>query len=68
MTEAGPAADPTQRAAYLKAKAELLARIAEQHAENCPCHAEQAHQVAIDAHTTAAQAAALLPAPSKDTT
>lgn len=30
VTETGPAADPTQRVAYLRAKAELLARITAQ--------------------------------------
>jgi hypothetical protein len=68
ITAAGPAADPTQRVAYLIAKAELLARIADQHAENCPCHAAQARQVAADARSSAAQAAALLPDSRKDTT
>jgi hypothetical protein len=31
LTEAGPAADPTDRAAYLAAKADLLTRIPAQH-------------------------------------
>jgi hypothetical protein len=67
VTEAGPAADPTQRAAYLSAKAELLTRIAEQHTENGPCHAAQARQVATAARSSTAQAAVLLPDSGKDT-
>ena len=67
VTETGPAADPTQRAAYLAAKADLLARIADQHADHHPCHAAQARQVAADARTAAEQAAALPPTPDEDT-
>lgn len=65
LTQIG--ADPAQRAAYLTAKADLLTRIADQHAADHPCHAEQTRQIATDARTTAEQAAALLPTPNKDT-
>jgi hypothetical protein len=51
------AAQPTDRAAYLAAKADLLARIADQHAHDWQCdHAEQARQVAADARAVADQA------------
>lgn len=66
LTEAGAAAHPTTRAAFLIAKAELLARIADQHAE-CGCHAEQVRRAAADARATAEHAAALLPTPPKET-
>jgi hypothetical protein len=59
LTQAGAAVDPARRAAYLSAKAELLARIADQHAHDHPCHADTAQRVAADARTTAQQAAAL---------
>jgi hypothetical protein len=42
LTQAGPAGDPADRAAYLAAKADLPARIADQHADDHPRHAEQA--------------------------
>jgi hypothetical protein len=67
LTEAGPAGDPAERAAYLTAKADLLARIADQHPEDHPRHAEQARQVADAAGSSAAQAAALSPILTKDT-
>jgi hypothetical protein len=57
LTAAGAAAQPTDRAAYLAAKADLLARIADQHAHDWQCdHAEQARQVAADASAVADQA------------
>jgi hypothetical protein len=65
LTQAGTAADPTRRAAYLAAKAELLARIADQHAHDHPCHADAAQQVATDARTTARHATALAPTPGE---
>ncbi|MEV4203166.1 hypothetical protein [Micromonospora globbae] len=56
---ASGSADPAQRAAYLAAKANLLARIADHHADGHPCHASQARQVADQARDLAAQANAL---------
>jgi hypothetical protein len=45
------------RAAFLAAKADLLARIAEQHAHDWPCdHTGQARQVAADARVVAEHA------------
>jgi hypothetical protein len=67
LTHAGATADPAQRVAYLAAKAELLARIADQHAHHHPCHADTARQIAADARAIAEHAMALLPAPTKDT-
>jgi hypothetical protein len=66
LTHAGATADPAQRVAYLAAKAELLARIADQHAHHHPCHAELASQIAADARAIAQLAVTLLPAPTKD--
>jgi hypothetical protein len=40
---------PTQRAAYLAAKADLLARIAGAHADEHSCHADQTRAVASQA-------------------
>jgi hypothetical protein len=52
--------DLAARAAALAAKADLLTRIADQHARDWPCpHAEQARQVAHDAHVVAAHARAV---------
>ena len=56
---AGGSADPTQRAAYLAAKANLLARIADAQAHDHPCHASHAGQVADQTRDIAAQAGAL---------
>lgn len=54
LTAAGTAAEPADRAAYLAAKADLLARIADQHAHDWQRdHANQARQIAIDARTVA---------------
>jgi hypothetical protein len=50
--------DPTEWAAYLAAKADLLTRIADQHTHDDPHHA---HRIASDAQTTAARAATQLP-------
>ncbi len=50
LTDAGATADPAQRVAYLAAKADLLARITDAHANDHPCHADQARQVADQAH------------------
>ena len=51
------AADPITRAELLARKADLLARIAQQHADQWTCQcADQARQVARDAHTVATQA------------
>jgi hypothetical protein len=47
LTQAGPAADPAERAAYLQAKADLLARIAATTGDPA------AARVAADAATTA---------------
>jgi hypothetical protein len=50
-------ADPAARAELLARKADLLARIAEQHADQWTCqHADQARQVARDAQILAIQA------------
>ena len=49
---------PAQRAAYLAAKADLLARIAGTHADEHPCHADQTRTVASQA---------IAPQPDKDT-
>jgi hypothetical protein len=62
VTEARPAADPAQRATYLAAKAELLARIADQHS----CHTATTQRVTTDARTAATQPPALLPTPDED--
>jgi hypothetical protein len=61
LTEARPTADPAQRAAYLKAKADLLTRIAEQRADDDrPCHlGAHARHVAAHARIAAAHAATL---------
>jgi Lon protease-like protein len=49
----------TARAEFLAAKADLLARIADQHARDWPCdHAAQVRQVAADAHAMAEHARA----------
>jgi hypothetical protein len=49
------------RAAFLAAKADLLARIADQHAHDWPCdHAAQARQVAAHARVVAEHARALV--------
>jgi hypothetical protein len=51
------AADPAARAELLARKADLLARIAEQRADQWTCqHADQARQVAHDAQTVATHA------------
>lgn len=53
-------ADPIARAQVLARKADLLARIADQHADQWTCeHANQARQVAHDALLIAAQARAV---------
>ena len=59
LSNAGGSADPTQQAAYLAAKASLLARIASAQAHQHPCHAQAARQVADQARDLAAQAGAL---------
>jgi hypothetical protein len=59
LTHAGATADAAERAAYLAAKADLLARIADAHADDHPGCTTQAQAIA-------AQATALLPI--KDTT
>lgn len=64
LTRAGSTTDAAERAAYLAAKADLLALIADAHAHD-PCHAEQARHIAAQARAVATQAAALLP-PGKD--
>lgn len=52
-----PTSDPTERAQVLAHKAELLARLATQHADEWTCeHADQAHQLAQEARTLAAHA------------
>ena len=51
--------DPTEHAALLAHKAELLARIAVQHAHTDPAHADQARQAAEHARATAARHAAM---------
>lgn len=66
LSTAGASADPAQRAAYLAAKADLLARIADAQADEDPCHAAHTQQVADQAHAMAPQATTLLP-PDKDT-
>jgi hypothetical protein len=52
LIQAGPGADPAERAAYLAAKADLLARIA------ATAGHPAAPRIAADAATAAAQAAA----------
>ena len=56
LSNAGATADPAQRAAYLAAKANLLARVADTHAHDHTCHASRARQVADQARDLAAQA------------
>jgi hypothetical protein len=52
--------DTAARAAFLAAKADPLARIADQHAHDWPCdHAEHARQVANDARAVAERASRL---------
>ena len=48
-----PAGDPASHAALLARKADLFARIADQHAHTDPVHAEQARQAAERARTAA---------------
>jgi hypothetical protein len=67
LSTARPAADPTEWAAYLTAKADLLTRIADQHTHDDPHHAHHAHRIASDAQTTAQRAATLLPALAQET-
>jgi hypothetical protein len=56
--------DPVERALFLARKADLLIRIAAQHTRTDPEYAEHVLQLARDAHTAAAQTAALaLPLP-----
>jgi hypothetical protein len=50
--------DPAEHAALLAHKAQLLARIADQHAHTDPAHADQARQAAEHARVTAARHAA----------
>jgi hypothetical protein len=64
LSTARPAADPTEWAAYLTAKADLLTRIADQHTPDDPHHARR---IASDAQTTAQRAATLLPAVAQET-
>ncbi len=66
LSSAGSSANPAQRAVYLAAKANLLARIADAQAHQHPCHASQARQVADQARDLAEQATARLPT-TKDT-
>ena len=47
--------DPAERAALLAHKAELFARIADQHAHTDPAHADQARQAAERASAAAAR-------------
>lgn len=46
LTETPAANDPGERAAYLAAKADVLARIAQTHAHKNPCHTDDARTVA----------------------
>jgi hypothetical protein len=64
LTQAGPAADPAERAAYLKAKADLLARIA--NATGDPAAVHIAADAAATARNAAAQAADNLAEPDKE--
>ena len=51
-----PAADPAERAETLARKADLLARLAGQRADEQDCeHADQAHQLAHEARAIASQ-------------
>jgi hypothetical protein len=60
LTDAATSADPDERAAYLAAKADLLARIADERALTWDCeHAAQARQIADDARHIAEQPAHL---------
>jgi hypothetical protein len=71
LSSAPHATDPTQWAAYLAAKADLLTRIltriADQHTPDHPDHAHHAHRIASDAHTTAQRATTLLPTLAQET-
>jgi hypothetical protein len=58
LSSAGGSADPGQRAAYLAAKANLLARIADHHANEHPRQADYTHDPAE---------LAAAPPPPKDT-
>jgi hypothetical protein len=52
-----PTAEPAARAEVLARKADLLARIADERAQEWNCeHTEQAHQIAADAKAIAEQA------------
>jgi hypothetical protein len=69
LTDAGTHADPAELAAYLSAKAALLARIADTHTATWDCeHAAQARQIADDARDIAGQAAALFRPTTQETT
>jgi len=67
LTDAGRHADPAERAAYLAAKADLLARIADTHPVEHPCHPDAARDIATQAPTAADQATALLPTQPRTT-
>lgn len=66
LSTPGASTDPAQRAAYLAAKADLLARIADTQADEDPGHAAHTRHVADQAHAMAVQATTLLPS-DKDT-
>lgn len=62
-----PASDPTERAQILAHKADLLARLANQRANEWACeHADQARQLAHEARTLAARARAIATPPQHD--
>lgn len=56
LSPARRATDPAAWAAYLQAKADLLTRIAAQHTDEDPHHAQHAHRIAEHAHLTARHA------------
>jgi hypothetical protein len=67
LTAARHTTDPTEWAAYLTAKADLLTRITEAHTHEDPRHAHHTHRIAADAHTTTERAATLLPTIPQET-
>ncbi len=64
-----PTSGPTERAEVLARKADILARLANQSADEWACeHADQARQLAHEARTLAAQAHAAPTPPHHDLT
>jgi hypothetical protein len=64
-----PTSDPAERAEVLAHKADLIARLAHQHANEWDCeHADQARQLAHEARTLTAQARSITTPPPHDPT